>query len=1215
MRKDLRASSGPERRKPAKSRVFLCILAGILAVAVVAGGIASVVDMAGDSVAGLAVQLVREQTGMLLSVRGVRGNPVRGYTFEGISLASEAGRPVFSAETLGLKINFLSLLRAAPRLSLLSVGGVDMDLDRFIEEAGKIQFAESSGGGEIPIDRVHLQDSRFTSKWGEVAVTDIGAKLRGASIGLSVDGAVNGIPVKGALDLDIEAERADVNGADLSVGRGTFTAAGSANFARAGGTLLDFQGSLRDLDVSEICAFWPAFLSSEDYDGSVNSDFSVEGAGSGILITAGLDFKGSRLGGYPVEALSVQAKYSDMRLSADSVKATSMGIPIEGSIALAMHASEPPTVMVKLNGSGAPLSELAKRYPALGKVDGKVERFAIDIHGPTNALSGTVELAAPSVVLAGKRVENLAVQVKLAKSDSAAVSGKFVLEGSQGYIQGSVRSILTGAVLNLTANLRNLDVKKVADLIPDGRNYGLSGVLAVDLALEGKAAALAVSGKLGSPKFTAAGYTLDAPSLSFSYAKDVFTLKESGGSWNGIPIQAKGTVGPLTSKTPKVDLTAQLTLEAEKLSENLKPFVPDIDSYKLRDYNLKGKVGAGVKITGSLPSPEIDLLVSSPALSALGTVSAKNLEVTAALAGDLNKFDLNLKAASVAASGAGLQNLSASVKKDGQQIRLDGVSARSGEGTVTGGGTVALPAAGKDGAAVLNLAFDLDRLDLAPLAKSGGLSVPLTGLLSGKIAVSGTSSNPALSFTGKVPRITAAGFTLDGLTADISGNSKALKINALQAAVGGAPLSAAGSVVLDPAKADITVSGTGLDLAVLTSGIPDMKDQASGKFDLKFNLKSGTGQALTGTGSVRSDAAALFGIKLSNAVLPLSLGGNTLKLEGGTLALYEGKVAGSAAFDLGTAKFSGSLEASGVDVNALAQDASGGLGGKVTGKGNLSMKFSGGASPQLSYAGSGQFSMGEGAITGFSGLDILTRLHGVNGIRYAKVTAPLRLETNRLILAKGAAAVPPQNDPLYRSARLAEDGSVTFDKKLYFVADLNVNFQLLNALLGGAVGGAEALIKNGANIGGQIGNILESALSGGREQGKEADFRDATVKVTGTSVKPAFAVVKVGSSSKQEPAQNRQAENAAPAEPAQASEPAQTPKPEEIIRDKIIDAIIPHKPARDPEPEKTPQPPASEAPEPRSGSSDTREPQKPATPEALLEDQLRKGIDSLFKKK
>jgi translocation and assembly module TamB len=1002
MRKNpISPSSGHAKRTSAGHGVVPYILAGILGIVVVGWGIVSVVDMAGDSVAGLAARFVREQTGMLLSVRGARGNPVKGYTFEEVSLASEKGQPVFSAETLGVKINFMSLLRASPRLSLLAVGGVDMDLDRFIEEAGKIRFAESSGGGEIPIDRVRLQDSRFTSKWGEVAVAGIEARLKGSSIGLALDGAVNGVPVKGTLDLNVQAGKAAVDGADLSVGRGQspgkITVAGSAN-----GAFLDFQGSIRNLNVSEICAFWPAFLASADYEGKADADFSIEGAGSDVLIAANLGFTGSRLGGYPVENLSVQAKYSNMRLSADSVKATSLGIPIEGSAALAMHVSREPSVMLKLKGGDAPLSELAKLYPALGRVDGKVDRFAIDIQGPSSALSGTIDFSVPSAVLRGKRVENFAVQVKLAKSDSASVSGKFTLEGSQGYVQGSVKSLLSGAVLNLTANLRNLDVRKVADLIPDGKKWGLSGVLAADLALEGKMASPAVSGKVASPKFTAMGYTLDSPSLSFAWAKDVFTLRESGGSWNGIPVEAKGTMGPLSSKTPQVSLTAQLTLEAGKLSDSLRPFVPDIDSYKLRDYDLKGKVGAGVKVTGTLPNPKIDLLLSSPALSALGAVSAKGLEVTAALTGDMGKLDL---------------------------------------------------------------------------------------------------------------------------------------------------------------------------------------------------------RTLTGTGSLRSAAASLFGIKLSNAVLPLSLAGNTLKSEGGTLTLYGGKVVNTLTLDLGTMTFSDSLEASGVDVNALARDAAGGLGGKITGKGNLSLKLSGGTSPRLSYSGSGQFTMGEGAISGFSGLDILTRLHGVDGIRYTKVTAPLRIETNKLILAKGSSAEPPQNDPLYRSARLAEDGTVTFDKKLYFVADLNVNFQLLNALTGGAAGGLEALIgSGGVNVGKQLESLLKGAVAGGREQGKEADFRDATVKVTGTSVKPAIAIVKVGPSSKQDPRQKQREESAA------AERPAQKPKPEEAIRDKIIDAIVPRKPAQKPENQKPEaQKPEAEKPE--------KKPQRPASPESLLEEQLRKGIDGLLKKK
>jgi hypothetical protein len=212
-------SSGPAGRAPARRRVYPFVLAGILGIVIVAAGIVSVVDMAGDTAVDLAARLVREQTGMLLSVRAAKGNPIRGYTFEDVSLASENGQPVFSAQTLEVKINFASLLRASPRLALLSVGGVNMDLDRFIEEIGKIKFAESSGGGEIPIDRARLRDSRFTSKWGEVSVTDIGAVLKGPSVALSLAGAVNGVPVGGAAGLDIQTGKIGVERADLRVGR------------------------------------------------------------------------------------------------------------------------------------------------------------------------------------------------------------------------------------------------------------------------------------------------------------------------------------------------------------------------------------------------------------------------------------------------------------------------------------------------------------------------------------------------------------------------------------------------------------------------------------------------------------------------------------------------------------------------------------------------------------------------------------------------------------------------------------------------------------------------------------------------------------------------------------------------------------------------------------------------------------------------------------
>ncbi|MDR1621115.1 MAG: hypothetical protein LBS00_01935, partial [Synergistaceae bacterium] len=756
----------------------------------------------------------------------------------------------------------------------------------------------------------------------------------------------------------------------------------------------------------------------------------------------------------------------------------------------------------------------------------------------------------------------------------------------------------------------NLDVKKVEDLIPDGKKYGLAGSLTADLAIKGKAASPSVSGTLSSPKFTASGYTLDKPSLSFAYDKDTFTLKKSSGSWSGLPIEAGGTVGPLSSKTPSIAMTARISLKPE----NLKQFVLDIDSYK-----LQGTVNAGVKITGKLPQPKIDLVASSPALSAFGAVDAKNLEVTTALAGDLSKLDkidLTLKAASVAAGGVGLQDLSASVGKNGKEIRLDNVSAKSGSGSITGGGTAVMEPDGKN--AALNLAFDLRQLDLAALSRAGG-GVALTGTLSGKVGLTGSSSNPAISLSAQVPSLAVEGVTLSGLTANASGSMKAIKIDDFKANVGGAPFSAKGSISLsDPLKADVDILGEGLDLAALTAGVPSMKGQVSGKIDVKFGVQS-TAQGTGGTGSIRSSAVTAFGVKTGSIALPLSLSvtskGNVLKSEGGTLDLYGGKVVNNLTFDLKTMKFSNSLKASGVDVNALAQDATGGLGGKITGKGNLSLKIDGSAAKTLSYSGSGQFDMGEGSVSGFSGLKILSALYGVDGIRYTKVTAPLKIATDKIFIVKGASAVSPANDPIYKSAKLTEDGSVTFDKKFYFLVDANVNFQLINALLGGTAGGAEALLKGGGLqdifSGKNLESALKGAISGGREQGKDADFRDVTAKATGTFDKPSVSLVKVGPSSKQEqPAQA----------PKETAAPAKTPaSPQEIIKEKIIDAVLPQKAEPKTSGSETSGSENRGARQQGQGGSAQPAQKNPPSPEKQIEkqiqDQLQKGLDNLFKKR
>ena len=205
-----------------------------------------------------------------------------------------------------------------------------------------------------------------------------------------------------------------------------------------------------------------------------------------------------------------------------------------------------------------------------------------------------------------------------------------------------------------------------------------------------------------------------------------------------------------------------------------------------------------------------------------------------------------------------------------RSVSLSSFSARSGSGTLSGSGSATL--GGKSPA--LDFSFDLDRLDLAQLAAASG--VGLKGTLSGKVGLGGTADSPEFSFKGQSPSVTANGVLLSDVAADLSGSPQALKVNNFSAKVGGAPLSASGTLRLTPSmRADLAIRGDGLDLEALTEGFPDLKGQIKGKANLVFDL-SGTDKGNTGTGSLSASLAEAFGLRLANVKLPLSFDGNEI---------------------------------------------------------------------------------------------------------------------------------------------------------------------------------------------------------------------------------------------------------------------------------------------------------------------------------------------------
>lgn len=1205
----MQSENDRRRRRPGAAQGrrgggFSKFLLGTVLLLVVIGGILSFVDIGGGMILDVAQKAMREQMGLELTARGVSGNPIKGYALHEFAVSSSGGERILSARSLSASVSFAALFRGALRLAEVSVGGIDMDLDQFIEEIQKIDLPEGEGGGEIPVDRVSMTDSRFTSKWGTVDVSRIGVDIHGQRLAVDVDGRVNGVPVKGGGGLDVGTGGTfAIDKSDVSFGRGKIFATGGVRPAPDGRTTLDMQGSVQGLDLKELTALWPTALSPDDYDGTVDMNVEIRGPSEAIEIDASADYRGTRLGGYPVERVGATARWAGERLTISNIQASALNVPITGEAAVATRPGEHPSIMIDLEGGEADLGGLGKTFPAMAGVGGRVSAFSAKIHGPTDALNGTIHLTAPRVSYEGRAIEGIAVQLKLAKSDTATVNGKFTFEGAKGFIQGSVSSILSGPKLGLTADLAGLDVSRVAGMIPDASRYAPAGVITAKLAVKGPATAPTVSGTVSAPSFAAAGQTIDKPSVTFAWADDTLTLQKASGTFDGMPISVTGSVGPFTSSSPTVDVDATIAVSPAAL----KTWVPDVESYA-----LKGNVNAGVKIHGKLPSPEISLVASSPNLQALGMISAKDISVTTALGGDLTKLEeiaLAARAASISASGVTFTDVSAKIDKAGDTISLPTLSAKSGSGSITGSGTVALASGGKD--AALDLSFALDRLALGPLAAASG--VDLKGDLTGKLSVKGTPTAPTIAFDASAPSITVQGMGATDLKASISGTTKALKIDSFKANVGGAPLSATGTVGLSPSvRADVSIRGDALDLAALTKGIDALAGEMSGKADLTFDLSS-TEKGTTGKGAVTSSAVKAFGLDLTDVRLPLSYAGDRFTSSGGTAKIYGGTATNTFTYDLGSSKFWDKLEASGVDVDPLVQAASGGLGGHIGGKGKLALDIAGKAAKDVTWSGNGQFSMGAGAITGFLWTDALTRLHGTKGIRYASVVAPFTLRQDRLVLKAGARADAPDGDPLYRWAKIARDGTVRFDKALDLPVEAIVNYQLINALTGGGKAGIDALLKGGAkSLEEGLKQVLGGGIKGAQAGGAEADFRTVTLRVTGRADAPSVADLKIGPSTRKAD-QPASADQPAPMT-KEAGQKAEPKKLKDEVVDKVLDKVLPgsKQPAQPAQPTKQAQP-AQPQPQPQPDTRTREEKVKDKVKEELGRE-LKKGLGELFKK-
>ena len=1092
------------------------LLLGLVLLLIVLGGIFSVADIGGSIILGYAQKYLTDNMGLTLTAESITGNPVKGYRLNNFELAGRSGEKLLSAGYLSGRVNFPALFTGNIRLAEISLGGMSMDIDSLITAVQNLKlpdvpaktesrnmflsaapaYADSENKmPDIPLDRFSLKDSVFSSEYGVITVNEIGADLKAFDI--DIDGRINDVPVKGTVDMGESSGLTAINMSDIALGKGRLLATGGYI-----DDALDLHISLENLDLQEMTGLYPSLLKSEDFGGIADINLEILGGLDDPRAMGTVDFKGSKIYGFPVERISMNMNYSDYRAAFSNIQANVFSVPIQGEVAAALRPNEKLSVMVKLDGSEANLEGLDSvlGIPELKGLSGRVSSFSANLSGHIDELSGLVNFTAPRIAYTGRALTDIRAQMKLNRSDTANVDGKFQFEGAQGYIQGSVSSFLTSPRLDVTAKIVDLDVKRVQNMIPDASDYKLAGKITASVNVKGSTGSPTITGSLNSTEFSGWEQKISKPSVNFTFANKTLTLNKTEGTLNGMPINLSGTISPLPSDNPGLNISATISMTPAAL----KAYVPEIDQYK-----LKGNVNAGLKVTGSVNNPSVSLVASSPNLQAADMLTAKDIELTTALNGDIAKLDrisLNVSAKSITSGGVSFSGVNAKIDKNGSKIILGGLNAKSGSGTITGAGTADIT-----GKSPLDFSFRFTNLALAPLAAASGAD--LTGNLSGTLKVSGNSTNPEIALSANVPSLSAQGFTFTNMLADISGSMESLKINRLRGEVEGAEVSASGTVQITPAlKLDVSVKGESIKLERL---LPDMKDNLSGIAGLTFSL-TGTGTNITGKGVLTSPAVKAYGLSITNITLPLTYSGNNFASSGGTAKLYNGTLKNSLTFNIDKMTFTDNIDASGVDVNALIQDAAGGLDGKITGTGKLTMKINGTVKDKVSYSGTGNFSMGTGAITGFKWLNLIAKVHNTNGINYAGVNAPLTLQTGKLILKAGTIANAPKNDPMYRYAKLTQNGTIDFsgqDVTLNLLTESSINYQLINAIQGGGKGGLEALFKGGtSNLKDGLKTFLSGGLSGAEKAASTGDFRVVNLKISGKAASPSFSGLKIGAS-------------------------------------------------------------------------------------------------------
>ena len=672
-----------------------------------------------------------------LTVGALRWHPVFGLSVRDIEVA-RGGEKMLSVGRVTASLSVPSLIGGSPRLSRISVTGVDTSMEKIQALIPKTE-KKSDAPPNIPIDVIFLRDVKVDTPYGAVAVDKGAVRIEDSShFDADVSASVNGVPLR--IDGAVE-NRPD--GGWSSSGLAVHLADGRAELSGALFPSQDVKFALADFDLSVAAQLVPkineygvkGLLSGEGSASLIDGKFISEGSGT---------LNKAVVRGMPLDGVSVKWNVTPEMIKAELNQGKVFDSELAGSFELDMTK---PDKYLKFSAEAKNLKfdDWKNRLGggangAAASASGEISSLTANLEGPLNALKGRVELGPSQLGYKQIKLKDLRGSAVFDGKPAGVLDLTGTSEGRALALKGTL-SLGDKIPTDLTFTSEGIVLDKVLKSFTQTAKLNTEGSIAVSGTCKGLMGKWVVDLRASTPSVSVDKIgKISNISVIASYAMEtgVFSLERSSAQWNGVTATAAGSFSQNGADGGALDFKGTFK------NADVKRFYAYADI--LKSLKIAGVASGSWSVTGTPSAPVVKANVAT------GTAQFRTLKIA---------------------------KLEAGVAYSGNSLKLSPLTAYVGGGSGTVNCDVTLPSKKADGTPVpasWKMNGQFSKVDFSIINGLLEANEDISGEVSGKVTAGSAEDglNWSFDFSGK--KLAWREFRVDELAGLITGSPKEILI-------------------------------------------------------------------------------------------------------------------------------------------------------------------------------------------------------------------------------------------------------------------------------------------------------------------------------------------------------------------------------------------------------------------------------------------------------